>query len=73
MRAYLSVAERRAEKKEIARLKAEQRKDLPGIKMSENQWRELRFTGRVRDLGIIILGDVATRQHYTDPNSYWQG
>ena len=63
MRDYQTPAERRAEKKAILALEAEQRATTPGVKMTENQWRELRFTGRVKELGLVMLGDTASHQH----------
>ena len=50
MRDYQSPSERRAEKKETLALEAEQRLQNPGVKMSENEWKELRSTGRVSRL-----------------------
>lgn len=65
MRDWPSSKEWRAEKKAIIALEAAQRAQHPGVKMTENQWRELRFTGRVAALGILIIGDVASPQHKT--------
>jgi hypothetical protein len=62
MRAYISPAERRKEKAFI-RAQESAAACASGRRMTENQWRELRFTGRVHDLGLLMVGDVASRQH----------
>ncbi len=62
MRDYISPAERRKEKVFI-RAQESAAAFLSGRRMTENQWRELRFTGRVHDLSLMMVGDVASRQH----------
>jgi hypothetical protein len=62
MRDYMSPAERRKEKAFI-RAQESAAARASGRRMTENQWRELRFTGRVHDLGLVMVGDVSSRQH----------
>jgi hypothetical protein len=66
MRDYISPAERRTEKAFI-RAQENAAARASGRMMTENQWRELRFTGRVHDLGLVMVGDVKTRQHELAP------
>ena len=63
MRDYLTPAQRRTERRKNLRLEAEARAKTPGTPKTYNQWMELRFTGRVKQLGVVMTGDVASRQH----------
>jgi hypothetical protein len=62
MSEWFPLGEWRRLKREEAETEAETRAKGPVIKMSMNQWCELRFTGRVRELRVCALGDVKTHQ-----------